>query len=161
MLRQAHEEMPSGPRVCRLHHPALRREGRWEGLVAFLHAIPALGQTADWLSTQGNWEGSSCPASSYASPRCSEESLRAPRTSLLPQKAPVGHRRDTMQPQTDRRVEKAGAVSHGASLGAKSEAHGLCCLPAQPMPPRLCQTGEEEQDMNLAKQGGTASRERG
>lgn len=33
--------------VCKLFHPAPWREAWWEGLVAFLHAIPAPSQTAD------------------------------------------------------------------------------------------------------------------
>lgn len=33
--------------VHKLFHPAPWREVWWEGLVAFLHAIPALSQTAD------------------------------------------------------------------------------------------------------------------
>lgn len=155
--------MPSRHRACRLSHLALRREGWWEGSVAFLHAIPALGQTSGWRSTKGNWEGSSCPASSCASPRCSEERLGVPGTSLLLQKASVQQRRDPGQPQTNRREEEAGAVSHCASLEAKSEVHGLCCLPTQPVPPAAVpdRRGGTGHEPSQASKGGALPARRG
>lgn len=152
--------MPSGHRVCRLPpRPALQREGRREGSVAFPHALPALGQTAGWLSPKGNREGSGYPASSCASPRC----LGAPGTSLLPQKAPIGQCRDPGQPQTEGREEEAGAVSQGACLGAKSEAHGLCCLPAQPVPPAAVpdRRGGTGHEPSQASKGGALPAGRG